>query len=112
MVAISSLASAGADTRSVLDALADQADDAADVPDFVYVFYGCDHNDHIIHTFLTDRFPGAAFLGGTSCAGAMNERRLWGPDSIGMLLIGDPAGDYGVAAARIGDDPAAIAFGR
>jgi hypothetical protein len=39
----------------------------------------------------------------------MSEGRLWGPDSIGLLLIEDADGDYGVAAAELGADAAATA---
>jgi hypothetical protein len=39
----------------------------------------------------------------------MTEKRLWGADSIGLLLIDDPNGDYGVASAALGVDPAATA---
>jgi hypothetical protein len=109
MVTLHSIAATGADTASVIADLDDQIRARSAVADFVYAFYGCDHDDDALRVFLQDRFPGAAILGGTSCTGVMTERRLWGAGSIGLLLIDDPAGDYGAASARLGDDPAATA---
>ena len=107
MVAVFSIAAAGEKTDAVLGELDAkiQARNAA----FVYAFYGCRHDDDAIYAFLRARFPGAAILGGTSCAGVMTEVRLWGAGSIGLLLIDDESGEYGVAAAPLGADPAATA---
>jgi hypothetical protein len=107
MVTLRSIAAAGSNTPSVLADIGRQVGTAS--ANFVYAFYGCEHDDRALHAFLRERFPQAALLGGTSCAGVMNESRLWGADSIGLLLIDDPAGDYGVASAVLDRDPAATA---
>ncbi len=109
MVTLHSIAASGADTASVIADLDAQISAKSATADFVYAFYSCDHDDNALRTFLRRRCPGAAILGGTSCRGVMTEKRLWGAGSIGLLFIDDPAGDYGVAAAPLGDDPAATA---
>ncbi|MEQ8697858.1 MAG: FIST N-terminal domain-containing protein [Bauldia litoralis] len=76
---------------------------------FVFAFYGCGHDDAVILQELQDRFPKVAVLGGTSCNGVMTQDQLWDENSIGLLLISDPDGEYGVGAAVIGSDPAAAA---
>ncbi|MFT3758918.1 FIST signal transduction protein [Thauera sp.] len=75
-------------------------------PDFLCVFYGCVHDDEAIWAFVRDRFPAAAILGGTSCSGVMSEDGLGGENSIGLLLVEDPDGDYGTAAVRLRGDAA------
>jgi hypothetical protein len=109
MVTLHSVAASGTDTTSVIADLDGQLRARSAGADFIYAFYGCDHDGDALRTFLRQRFPGAAILGGTSCAGVMTETRLWGAGSVGLLLVDDPAGDYGVASARLGDDPAATA---
>ena len=111
MVVLHSVVASGQDTAAVLADL-DQRIGRAPVGSaaaFVYAFYGCGHDDRALHGFLARRFPGAALLGGTSCSGVMSQDGLWGAQSIGLLLIDDPQGDYGVASARLGADPAATA---
>lgn len=107
MVTLHSIAASGADTAAVIANIDGQIGARSAGASFVYAFYGCDHDDEALLYFLRQRFPYAAVLGGTSCAGVMTEERLWGAQSIGLLLIDDPAGDYGVASAPLGDDPAA-----
>lgn len=109
MVTLQSAAAAGPDTRAVLDDLGNQIAAHGADPRFVYAFYDCAHDGALLHGFLRRRFPGAALLGGTSCTGVMSDRGLTGPASIGLLLIDDADGDYGVAAGPIGSDPAATA---
>jgi hypothetical protein len=109
MLSIASFAAAGLDTAAVLVDLDAQILAARHSASFVYAFYGCDHDDRLIEAYLRRRFAAAAVLGGTSCGGVMNQQRLWGAGSIGLLLIDDPDGDYGVGAARLGDDPAGSA---
>jgi c-di-GMP phosphodiesterase Gmr len=86
MVTVSSIAASGSDTRTVLCEIDQQIPaHATGDASFVYAFYGCDHDDQALHEFLTRKFPLAARLGGTSCAGVMNERKLWDAGSIGLL---------------------------
>ncbi|MPY70678.1 MAG: hypothetical protein GEU92_11380 [Alphaproteobacteria bacterium] len=109
MVSIRSFAAAEAQTSAALAALARQLSDAGGDGHFVYAFYGCDHDGAALLDFLKQRFPDAALLGGTSCSGVMSGGRLWGAESIGLLVIDDAVGEYGVASAELGDDPAATA---
>lgn len=72
MVQLHSFAASGGDTASVLDAIETGMPEEAVAARFVYAFYGCDHDDAAILAWLRDRYPYAAILGGTSCAGVMN----------------------------------------
>lgn len=109
MVSLFSAAAAGSDTQAVLDAIARKVNARGAAADCIFAFYGCDHDDELLRTFLHGRFPQASYVGGTSCNGVMTEEGILGPDSIGLLLVDDPDGDYGTAAAPLGDDPAATA---
>lgn len=73
------------------------------------VFYGCRHDDIQLHHYLRDRFANAAVLGGSSSGGLMTHHGVLGPDGVGLMLIDDRGGDYGVAAAALDDDPAGLA---
>lgn len=113
MVAVHSAAVSGPETREVAEALCTELGRSAGrpdlMPDFLFVFYGCDHDSSELHRMLAERFPETAILGGTSCAGVMTDARLWDPATVGALAICDPEGDYGVAAASLGEDPAGTA---
>lgn len=74
--------------------------------DAVFAFYGCQHDESLIHNFMTEQFPGAAIVGGSSNGGVMNRDKVWGAGSIGILTLEDRNGDYGVASCEIGDNPA------
>jgi len=74
----------------------------------VFAFYGCEHDDWLLHRYLCGRFPNAARLGGSSFGGFMTHRGVMDSTSIGVLLIED-GGDFGVACARLGTDAAATA---
>ena len=107
MVAIRSHVAVGGVTEQVLSELSGALGDSSALrADFVSVFYDCDHDDQAIAAFLRERFPDAALLGGTSCAGVMSEAGLAGGGSIGLLLVEDPDGDYGTAAVRLEGDAA------
>ena len=90
-------------------ALLDDVLPAAVTPQMVFAFYGCEHDDHLLHQHLRRRYPDAALIGGTSSGGVMTHRGVLGPQGIGVLLIDDPDGDFGVAAAPLGADAAATA---
>ncbi|MEX2454393.1 MAG: FIST N-terminal domain-containing protein [Rhodospirillaceae bacterium] len=109
MVAVSSFAVNGEDTRALLGALCADIGNLAEVPDFVFVFYGCDHDSGEVHAALRRALPDVPFIGGTSCSGVMTERQLWDARTIAALVVCDPDGDYGVAMARSGDDASAAA---
>jgi hypothetical protein len=98
----------GTDTGAAL-ALLDAALAGADIrPRMVFAFYGCQHDDWLLHRYLSSRFPDAARLGGSSFGGVMTHGGVMDAASIGVLLIED-SGDFGVAAAPLGTDPACTA---
>ena len=105
MVNLSSLAASDSDTGAALATLESRLDPHAK-PAFICAFYDADHDDRQIAAFLKRHFPDAAVIGGTSCGGVMTEAGLGGKGSIGLLLVDDPDGNYGSAAARIDGDPA------
>jgi hypothetical protein len=107
MVKVLSAASVGKQTDAVLGDLDRQIGAAS--ASFVYAFYACEHDDEAIRAYVARRFPDAALIGGTSCSGVMTESGLGGGGSIGLLMIDDQDGDYGVAAAEFGTDPGASA---
>ncbi|MPT47305.1 MAG: hypothetical protein E2598_02655 [Sphingobium sp.] len=109
MVSLKSIAASGRLTQDVLLQISDKIEENPINPDMICVFYDYRHQDQPIYDFIRTRFPDAAILGGTSCGGVMNEDGLTGPWSIGLLLIEDPDGDYGTAAALLGEDVASSA---
>ncbi len=105
MVRIRSFVSSKETTGEALDALSQLIDDSQGIdPDIICIFYDGAHDDEAIHAFLSQRFPQAALLGGTSCGGVMSEAGLGGDGSIGLLLVEDPDGDYGSAIGRLEGD--------
>ena len=109
MTTLHSHAAHGATPPAALQALDQQLQADPGATRLLFCFYGCDHDDALIHRYLQDRFPAAALIGGTSAGGLMTGRGVHGADAIGLLCIEDGAGDYGVAAGSLGDDPAACA---
>lgn len=93
------------DTGTAL-ALLDAELAGADIrPRMVFAFYGCEHDDWMLHRYLSSRFPDAPHLGGSSFGGIMTHRGVMDASSIGVLLIED-SGDFGVASARLDSDAA------
>ena len=72
-------------------------------PQLVFAFYGCDHDDRLLHQYLSARFPQAALVGGSSSGGFMTHLGTMGPEAIGLMLVHD---DDGAAAAPRGADAA------
>jgi hypothetical protein len=77
-------------------------------PRIVFAFYGCEHDDWMLHRYLSSRFPAATYLGGSSFGGLMTHRGVLDSTAIGVLLLED-SGDFGVAAARLDTDAAQTA---
>jgi hypothetical protein len=98
----------GSDTATVLSLLDAELAGADIRPQMVFAFYGCEHDDWMLHRYLSGRFPDAAHLGGSSFGGVMTHRGVMDSSSIGVLLIED-SGDFGVAAARLDADAASTA---
>jgi hypothetical protein len=96
------------DTGNALSLLDAELAGADIRPRMVFAFYGCDHDDWMLHRYLSGRFPDAAHLGGSSFGGVMTHRGALDSTSIGVLLIED-SGDFGVASARLDNDAACTA---
>jgi len=110
MTAVTTYAASGVATEEVLAELDRQLDArVCAATRLLFAFYGCGHDDGQLHDFLAARFGAAARLGGSSSGGVMTERGVHDARSIALLCIEDAHGDYGVAAAALGDDPAATA---
>lgn len=109
MVSLHSIVVSDPHTATALNELADRLERLRAQPSFLCVFYDANHDDREISAFFARRYPGVAMLGGSSCGGVMSEQGLGGKASIGVLLVEDPAGDYGVSARRLSDKPAADA---
>ena len=108
MTALHSYVASATATPEAVDALVAQIR-PEEAPELVFVFYGCGHDDALLHRRLRARFPSAGLIGGTSSGGVLSERGASGPDAIGLLCLSDPEGDYGVAAGPLGEDAAAAA---
>ncbi len=109
MVCVRTFADAGNDTAQVLGRIERQIGLADAKAHCVFSFFGCRHDGGTIRTFLANRFPKAAVLGGTSHGGLITDAGLWGDDAIGILTIEDAEGQYGAAIAPLTNDPAAAA---
>ncbi len=99
----------GADTSETVRAmLAGLPKEAADAR-LVFIFYDDSHDPHVIYAALRKHFPRARLVGGTSARGVFSEKGMAGDHSMGVLVLCDKHGEYGVAAAEQGDDPEATA---
>lgn len=107
MTTLKCLTARGASTEALLETLEPQLDAVA--PRLMFAFYGCRHDDALLHRRLLAHYPGLRVMGGSSAGGVLSEEGPQGADSIGLLCIEDDAGDYGVAAGLLGDDPTATA---
>jgi len=101
---------ASADTTAdALDELRAQFGQITSDVSAVFAFYGCCHDGGAIGDFLRSQFPGAALIGGSSSGGVMDRDGVHGANSVGVFTLQDLDGDYGAAAAPLGDDPASAA---
>lgn len=99
MVRIKSFAVTGGTTLQAIASLDSIMGETSLDAALVCAFYDADHEDDAIFDLLRTRFPKAALLGGTSCNGVMSQDGLAGSGSIGLLVLEDPDGNYGTAAA-------------
>ena len=93
-------------TTNALDDLKSQIDEHTIEGSLVFVFYGKKHDDTMILNFMDDVFPNVPFIGGTSHSGIMCSGELLNDSAIGLLVIEDAQGNYGVASTKLGDNPA------
>lgn len=109
MVRLCSYAACGNDLGHTLQTL----DTAIDLPEeaahMVFAFYSADLDGQIIHAYLHRRFPYAAITGGTTYKGIISNAAILEDHVIGLLVIDDDDGDYGVALGPLGQNPGASA---
>lgn len=106
MVSVKSYVVSAMETAVALQRLSAQLADRTLAPSMIFTFYDEAHDDALIHRFLGERFPGVPFLGGTSCGGTMSEAGLGEASSLGILLIEDHDGEYGVASTELSGNAA------
>jgi hypothetical protein len=99
----------GTDTASALAKLKAELAARPLAPRLIVALYGCEHDDTLLHCYLSQRFPGVPVIGGSSSGGFMTHCGMMGADAIGLLLIEDEHGDYGVAGAPLEGDAAQVA---
>jgi hypothetical protein len=92
-------------TQAVLDQL---LVDLQSTPDLLIVYASADHDFQLLAREVSERAPGVAMQGASSCRGVMTDQGYFGAGGrgLGMLAIADADGSYGVGAARVGDDAA------
>lgn len=96
-------------TAAALADLRHRLDEWGRTPDLLFVFYDGDYDDTALYHGLREQAPGAALIGGNSGQGVMSEAGVAADQSIGLLAISDPDGNYGVASTALGADPATAA---
>jgi hypothetical protein len=109
MASVISLLASGSDTSSALSDLESRLHPAAPEGGLIFSFYGVGHDDQLIADFISRKFPCLPVIGGTSSGGLMTERGFASSDSIGLMILKDAGGDYGVACGRFDDDAATVA---
>lgn len=102
-------AASGGTTSAVIEALAAELAPHTFTPRLIFAFYGCDHDDALLHRYLRERFPDSAIMGGSSSGGIMTHRGVLDQSSIGLMLIDDEGGDYGVAGGPLEGDASQVA---
>jgi hypothetical protein len=108
-VAIQSFVTSEPDTGAAVADLRRQLDEWGHAPDLLFVFYDGAYSDTVLYHGLRDTVPRAALIGGNSGQGVMSGAGVAADQSIGLLAISDPDGNYGVASASLGADPATSA---
>jgi hypothetical protein len=108
MTALASYVAHAAATSDALAALQAQWT-APPAASLVFVFYGCGHDDALLHPQLRRWFPHAGLIGGSSSGGVLSQHGVSGAQAIGLLCLDDAEGDYGVAAGPLGPDAASDA---
>lgn len=106
---ISQVIAAEPTTAAALAALDCGAASSPDAPSLVIAFFGARHDADAVDGFLRAHYPETPFLGGTSCRGVLSGGRAPSPDDVGLLIIDDAGGDYGVGAAPVAEDAGAAA---
>lgn len=81
------------------------------VPDtrIAFLFHDSLHDGEQLHAWASSVLGGAALIGGSSSGGVMTDKGPTGSGGVGLLLVDDPQGDYGVGSAVLGEEPAQAA---
>ena len=89
----------------------DVSTELAESPDWIALYPSVEHDADATAAALAARSGETPVHGATSCLGVMTGAGFHTDEGVGMgmLAISDPDGSYGVAAAALGDDPAAAA---
>lgn len=106
---VSSYTATDIDTKTALAKLAEQLDKHGGNNGLVFTFYGCEHDGNLIDTFLREHFPCKAIIGGSSSGGLMTESGFHNQHTIGLLVLEDKDGEYGVADGLFDNDPEKLA---
>ncbi|MGQ7844019.1 FIST signal transduction protein [Granulosicoccus sp. 3-233] len=98
-----------ASTREAIEQLDSSLGTDPQDASIVFMFYGCGHDEQALHDWAATRLPAAALIGGSSSGGLITDKGCMGQQGVGLLLVDDTDGDYGVAAGPLGDDAALAA---
>ncbi len=106
---IKTITGAGPETGAALLQIGSAVRGCGLSPQLAIVLYDTTHDDLMIHAQLRELLPATRLIGGTSFNGFMSEVGVFPAGSIGLMMIEDEQGNYGVAAAPKGADPSATA---
>ena len=101
---IKTFAATGPETEIALQQIEAAVTGSGLKPDLAVIVYDTTHDDVLIHGRLRKLMPRARLMGGTSFNGFMTEAGISPAGSIGLFVVEDPDGSYGVAAAPRGAD--------
>jgi hypothetical protein len=74
-----------------------------------FCFHGVEHDGRLIKDVLDKTLPGLPVIGGTSSGGLMSQQGIAGGDAVGVLVIDDAEGEYGVASGPFDAAPGEVA---
>ncbi len=93
--------------EAVRECLSGLGPDLVESASWIVAFYTESHDAEIISNGIKSVGKESLLLGGSSCRSIMNEEGVWGNNSaaMGLFVISDPNGNYGVGGAEIDDSP-------
>jgi len=109
MVRVCSYAAQSADIGQALQMLDTAADIADEAARMIFVFYNANFEARLIHAYLRRRFPFATIIGGSTYKSLIVNGEIVEGNAIGILILDDAEGDYGVALGPLGHAPAQTA---
>lgn len=105
---VSAFGSIAGDTASAFAEVAVAVEqNLSGTPDFVLAYFSETHEAATVLSLLTERYPQAKILGGSSCQGVMASGRVYaeGGSGLGVLAIRDADGAYGIGAHPMNGNP-------